>query len=254
MLHDFADTVNALEGRYRTAEDVGTSADDMAVIAERTKYVAGLGIDHGGSGDPSPHTALGVVCAMRAACERRFGSADLGGRTVAVVGLGRVGSNLARLLAGQGAELIVADIDEGRRALLDELGGRARWADPTVALLAEVDVLAPCALGGVIDEPAVERLRCEIVCGAANNQLAHEGLADDLHQRGILYAPDFIANAGGIVNISVELEGYDPDEARRRVEAIEGTIGSIFDEAAAAGITPLAAAYERARRRLGEAG
>ena len=252
MLLDFADTVNALDGAYITAEDVGTSSADMIVIRERTAHVAGLPESHDGSGDPSPVTALGVEAAMRACCERRFGSPDLEGRTVSIVGVGRVGSQLARRLSEAGAQLLLADIDERRRALVDELPG-SRWCDPNVALQAEVDVLAPCALGGAINESTVDRLRCAIVCGSANNQLSHEGLAEDLDARDILYAPDFVANAGGLINCAVERDGYDRDRALEWVRGIEDTIGELLDEAEATGMTPLAAAFRLARRRLDEA-
>jgi leucine dehydrogenase len=251
MLLDFADTVNVLEGAYITAEDVGTSADDMVVIAERSAHVTGLPRSLGGSGDPSPVTALGVEAAMRACCAHRFGSPILAGRTVAVVGVGRVGTQLARRLSAAGAKLIVADIDEQKRALADELPG-ARWADPNVALQAEVDVLAPCALGGAINGANVSRLRAEIICGSANNQLAHDGLADDLARLGILYAPDFIANAGGLINVAVELEGYDRDKALRRAWEIGRTMAQLLEDAERAAITPLAAAYALARRRLAQ--
>jgi leucine dehydrogenase len=251
MLLDFADTVNVLEGAYLTAEDVGTSSHDMSVIAERTSYVTGLPRGRGGSGDPSPLTALGVEAAIRACCEHRFGSRELKGRSVTIVGVGRVGSRLARRLSRAGAKLVLADIDEGKRRLADELPG-ARWSDPNPALQAAVDVLAPCALGGAINETNVGRLRCGIVCGSANNQLAHEGLAEDLAAAGILYAPDFIANAGGLINIAVELEGYDPARARRRTAAIEQTMAGVLEDAERAGITPLTAAHELARRRLSE--
>jgi leucine dehydrogenase len=251
MLLDFADTVDVLEGDYITAEDVGTSARDMVVIAERTKHVAGLPAARGGSGDPSPVTALGIEAAMRACCERRFGTRDLAGRSVAIVGTGRVGSKLARRLARAGADLILADIDETKRALVKELP-RARWADPNVALQADVDVLAPCALGGAINETNVGLLRCRIVCGSANNQLAHEGLADDLAAQGVLYAPDFIVNAGGLINVYAELKGYDPERARRRAAAIEQTMATLLEDAERSQKTPLVAAYELARRRLAE--
>jgi leucine dehydrogenase len=253
VLLDFADTVNVLEGNYITAEDVGTGPKDMSVIAGTTKYVTGLGKRNGGSGDPSPFTAMGVEAAMRACCENAFGTTDLKGRTVAVVGAGRVGSQLARRLAKAGAKLTVADIDEGRRERIEKLPG-AKWTDPTSAMLSEVDVLAPCALGGVIDQVNVDKLRCRVVCGAANNILAHEGLADDLATEGILYAPDFIANAGGIINVSLELDGYEAAKARKGAQGIEHTMRSLLAEAEAAGITPLAAAYRLARRRLGASG
>ena len=249
VLLDVADAVDALGGRYVTAEDVGTSARDMLVIRRGTRHVAGLPAEHGGSGDPSPFTALGVVAAMRACVADRFGSSDLAGRTVAVVGCGRVGERLARLLADAGAHLLLTDIDPAKSALAAALPG-ARWIDPLTAPLAEVDVLAPCALGGMVGEAEVARLRCAIVCGAANNPLAHDGLADALAARGVLYAPDFIVNAGGVINVSMELDTYDRERALRRVEAIEDTTTAILAAARAAGTTPLAAARELASSRL----
>ena len=254
VLLDFGETVAAIGGDYLTAEDVGTSDRDMAVIAETTDHVAGLAVETGSSGDPSPWTALGVQCAMEVACERAFGTASLAGRSVAVVGLGRVGGKLARMLAEEGATLVVADVDEGKRALADELG--ARWTDPDSALTAEVDVLAPCALGGVLDDDTVPELECRVVAGAANNQLAADAIAVQLADRGIVWAPDFVANAGGIINISVELEdtGYDAGRAEERVRGVSDTTRMVFEHADATGATTLAAAMEIARRRLAEAG
>jgi leucine dehydrogenase len=258
-LLDFGETVDAVGGDYITAEDVGTSDRDMAMIAEATGHVAGLAVERGSSGDPSPWTALGVLCAMEVACERAFGSASLAGRSVSVVGLGRVGGALARLLAEAGAELTVADVDTGKRALADELG--ARWTDPPAALRANVDVVAPCALGGVLDEESAGELRCRVIAGAANNQLATDAVAVQLAEREIVWAPDFVANAGGIINISVELSptggdprpAYDPEEGRRRVLAIEQTMRTLLDDADRTATAPLAAAYALARRRLQEA-
>ena len=187
---------------------------------------------------------------MRACCAHALGTRDLHGRSVAIVGAGHVGSELANRLARAGAKLLMADIDPAKRALAERLG--ARWTDPSAALLAGVDVVAPCALGGAIDEVNVSRLRARIVCGAANNQLAHDGLADDLAARGILYAPDYIVNAGGLINISVEFDegGYDPAVARRRVDGIERTMTEILAEVDAGGGTPLTAADRLARRNL----
>jgi leucine dehydrogenase len=250
-LLDFGDTVAALEGRYITAEDVGTSSRDMAVIAERTANVAGLSRGRGGSGDPSPFTALGVEAAVHAACERAFGSASLRGRSLAVIGLGHVGSRLAKRCAKAGATLVLSDVDERKRQIASELG--ASWTTPERALEAEVDVLAPCALGGLFDDETVPRLRCRIIAGAANNQLAEDHIADLLAARGILWAPDFVVNAGGIINIAEELERYDPAAARRRVRGIADTLRQIFDDAEAVGATPLTAAMELARRRVAAA-
>jgi leucine dehydrogenase len=253
VLLDFGETVDAQGGAYITAEDVGTSDRDMAVIAEVTSSVAGLAVESGGSGDPSPWTALGVQCAMEVACERAFGTASLDGLSASVVGLGRVGGKLARMLAAAGATLTVADVDESKRALADELG--ATWTDPDSALRADVDVVAPCALGAVLDDETVPGLRCRVIAGAANNQLAADAIAVQLAERDIVWAPDFVANAGGIINISVELEseGYDAERAEARVRSIAETTRAVFEHADATGATPLAAAMEIARRRLAEA-
>jgi leucine dehydrogenase len=248
-LLDFADTVEVLDGRYVTAEDVGTSSRDMTAISSRTQRVAGLARSRGGSGDPSPFTALGVETAIRACCERVFGSSSLQDRTLCVLGLGHVGSRVAKRCARAGARLVVSDVDPSKRALAAELG--ARWVGPGRALFSRVDVLVPCALGGLLDDDTVPRLRCRIIAGAANNQLAREAVGSRLASRGILWAPDFVVNAGGLINIAVELRGYDAAAARRRVSAIASTLGQIFDAADADGTTPLAAAMALARRRLG---
>jgi leucine dehydrogenase len=249
-LLDFADTVDALGGRYVTAEDVGTSSRDMSLIATETPHVAGLARGRGGSGDPSPFTALGVEVAIRTCCERVFGTASLRDRRVSLIGLGHVGERVAKLCAKAGARLTVADVDPAKRRVAEQIG--ARWTTPERALEAEVDVLAPCALGGILDDESVPRLNCRIVAGAANNQLADESVADLLAARGILWAPDFVANAGGLINISAEHApgGYHPGEARRRVRGIAQTLEQIFDDAQAIGATPLTAAMELARKRL----
>jgi leucine dehydrogenase len=247
-LLDFADTVAALRGHYITAEDVGTSSRDMSVIAEQTKYVAGLARSRGGSGDPSPFTALGVEYAIRACCERVFADESLRGRSIAVVGLGHVGSRVAKRCARAGAKLVVADVDEGKRRLADDLG--AEWLSPDRALEADVEILSPCALGGVLNDDTVPRLRCRIIAGAANNQLADDGIADQLSAREILWAPDFIVNAGGVINIAEEFGNYNPSAARLRVHGIADTLRRIFDDADSMGATPLTAAMELARRRL----
>jgi leucine dehydrogenase len=181
-----------------------------------------------------------------------FGSDSLRERTVAVVGLGHVGSRVAKRCARAGARLLLSDVDVGKRRLAEALG--ARWTTPERALEAEVDVLAPCALGGILDEESVPRLRCRIIAGAANNQLAEEHIADVLTARGILWAPDFVVNAGGLINIAEELGSYDPAVARRRVRGIADTLGKIFDASEAMGATPLTAAMELARRRLATGG
>jgi leucine dehydrogenase len=251
LMLDVGDIVDSVEGRYVTAEDVGTSTEDMMIIRERTEHVVGLPVDSGGSGDPSPITARGVESAIRACCKHRFGTDALAGRRVTVIGLGHVGSHLAERLALDGAELSVSDIDTEKRGLADRLG--ARWLDPSAAPVAECDVLAPCALGGAIDADNVERLSCEIVCGAANNVLADRSLAERLADRDILYAPDFIANAGGLIHVYGEHHALDPERLDALVDGIGDALGRVFAGAEARSVTPLEAARALAEERLGAA-
>ncbi len=248
LLLDFGDLVDSLGGRYITAEDVGTSPEDMVVIASRTPHVTGMPAEHGGAGDPSPFTAAGVQAAMRAAALFAFGTSDLEGRHVVVAGLGHVGERLARGLADAGAVLTVADIDPGKRAVAESLG--ARWIAAGAAVEAKCDILAPCAVGGAINHGNVEALRCRIVCGAANNQLADEALAETLAERGVLYTPDFIANAGGIINVYRELHSFSEERAMELALAIEATTAQILTRAERESMTPLDAAYDLAHERL----
>ncbi|HWM63271.1 MAG TPA: Glu/Leu/Phe/Val dehydrogenase dimerization domain-containing protein [Solirubrobacterales bacterium] len=251
MLLDFGDAVEALEGRYVTAEDVGTGAADMVTIAERTAHVVGLPVERGGRGDPSPLTARGLQAAIAACLEHRFGNPSVAGVRIGVIGVGSVGSRLARMLAGAGAELVISDLDPARRALAEELG--AAWVDPEEAIAADCEVLAPCALGGAIDATTLERLRCQIVCGSANNVLADERLATTLVARGILFAPDFIVNAGGLINVYAELHNLDDDLALHLVDRIGPTVRQVLDAADQREVTPLAAAQEQVLERLREA-
>jgi leucine dehydrogenase len=248
LLRDFADAVQLVGGRYITAEDVGTTSRDMELLARFTPYVVGRPGEDGGSGDPGDFTAAGVQAAMRACCAHLFGAAELAGRSVAVVGLGSVGAHLARRLARVGASLVLSDIDAGKAELARELG--AQWLEPQRALRAQVDILAPCALGGVLDDELAGELRCRAICGAANNQLARDEIAERLAARGILYAPDFVVNAAGVINVSLELGGYDPDLARRRAAGIEDVLADVVAHAERSGLTPLAAATELAQARL----
>ena len=248
LMLDVGDIIESLDGRYVTAEDVGTGTDDMSTIRERTEYVMGLPIDSGGSGDPSPITARGVEAAIRASAEHRYGSDDLAGRRVTVVGLGHVGSRLAERLASDGADLGISDIDPAKRELAERLG--ARWLEPADAITAECELLAPCALGGTIDAENVERLRCEIVCGAANNVLAERSLADRLAQREILYAPDFIANAGGLINVYGELHSLDRERLDSLVDGIGEALRRVFEAGETRSVTPLEAARALAEERL----
>jgi leucine dehydrogenase len=248
LMLDVGDVVESLEGRYVTAEDVGTGTDDMSIIRERTDHVVGLPIDSGGSGDPSPITARGVESAVRASCEHRYGTGDLAGRRVSVIGLGHVGGRLTERLAADGAVLAVSDIDPGKRELAERLG--ATWLHPDDAITSDCEVLAPCALGGAISRDNVDRLRCGVVCGAANNVLTERALAGALADRGILYAPDFIANAGGLIHVYGELHSLDPERLALLVGGIGEALKRVFATAEARSVTPLAAARALAEERL----
>jgi leucine dehydrogenase len=249
LMLDLGDTVESLGGRYVTAEDVGTGTDDMTIIGERTAHVVGRPTDAGGSGDPSPVTARGVEAAIRACCAHRYGSPDLAGRVVTIAGIGHVGLALAERLAEAGCELRVSDVDEDKREAAKRLG--ALWVDPERAAGTECDVFAPCALGGAINSESIEQLRCEIVCGSANNVLADDSFAAELTERGILYAPDFIANAGGLINVYGELRGLGRGQLDELVDGIGGALSRVFEVAAARSVTPLEAAKEVAEERLG---
>ena len=248
-LRDVGEVVASLSGRYATGPDVGTTAADMAIIGEHTGHVFCLPPERGGSGDPSPHTANGVVAALRAACSRTFGSSDLGGRVFAVSGLGSVGGHVARQLAAAGASLVLSDIAAEKKDLAREL--RAAWADPDEILTAEADVLIPAALGGVLTRDIVPRLRCAAVVGPANNQLAEPRVADLLHERGIIWVPDYVASAGGVIYaIGVELRHETRASALAGVRAIEETVAQILDVSQQTGRTPADAAQELVHRRL----
>lgn len=222
--------VDSLDGRYYTGEDVGTGPADMDWAGAETPYV--LGRSSGSSGDPSPVTARGVWLGIRAAAKHRLGRADLNGIRVAVQGLGHVGYNVSRLLAQDGAKLIVADLDPARaERAAEEFGARLVGSDEILTV--ETEVLAPCALGGVINDDTLPRLACKVVAGAANNQLLEPRHGAALHARGILYAPDYVINAGGLINIAEELcsSGYDRGRALAKVRTIAETLTEVFERA-----------------------
>jgi leucine dehydrogenase len=242
--------IETLGGKYIAGEDVGTSPADMEYILKETTHVAGL---QGRSGDPSPKTARGVFRAMQAAARHRWGSDDLRGKAVAIQGCGHVGHYLARELRQAGAELIVADVDQARAAQVsEELGARVVAADRIHA--AEVDIFAPCALGGILNDQTIPQLRAELVVGAANNQLLETRHGDLLEQRGILYAPDYAANAGGVIHgCCIEMLGWDAARALQRInDAIYETLLRIFWIARAEGISTYRAADRLAEERLAQ--
>jgi len=249
LLHDVGDAIASLGGRYATGPDVGTTPRDMAVISQRTTHVFCLPTELGGSGDSSPNTATGVVAAVEAVCARLYGRADPRSRRIAIVGLGNVGAHLARQLAAAGAELLVSDIDPAKKALAAEL--LATWAEPGEALTAPVDVLIPAALGGVLTSDIVPALRCAAIVGPANNQLAEPSVARLLHERDIIWVPDYVAGAGGVIYaLAVELHKMPPEEARARVRSIADTVGLVLAGSAESGADPAQVAMELADRRI----
>ncbi len=248
----FGRFVEALRGHYITAEDVGVGVEDMTHVRTATTHVAGLPIEDGGSGDPSPMTAFGVYCGLRAAVAHRFGSDDLNGRTVAVQGVGHVGYVLCRHLHEAGARLVVTDINaESLEAVRRDFG--ATVVTPEVIYEVDADVFAPCALGGTVNALSIPRLRAQVVAGAANNQLAEPEDARRLAAADILYAPDYVINAGGVINIAHEHPVYDPEAARQHTARIGATLTAIFEEAQRQGRTTAEVADDHARRNLEQA-
>ncbi|WP_448317416.1 Glu/Leu/Phe/Val family dehydrogenase [Streptomyces sp. CO7] len=249
VLRDVAEVITSLGGRYATGPDVGTGPDDMALIGEITPHVFCRPVHLGGSGDSSPHTAQGTLAALRAVCRRLYGTASMAGVRLAVMGLGHVGAGLARLLAAEGAALTVTDIDPAGRGIADELD--ALWCPPDEILAADVDILVPAALGSVLTGRTVAELRCRAVVGPANKKLASPDVADLLHHRGIVWVPDHVASAGGVINaVSTELQRVGADQAHARVLAIEDTVHDLLDAASRHGRTPAQAADELALRRM----
>ncbi len=242
--------VNSFEGKYITAEDVGTAVEDMVQVRAETKYVTGLPLDMGSSGDPSPWTALGCFHGIRACLEEAFDSSDFTGRTVAIQGCGHVGEFLARDLHKAGAELMLADISPDRaKALADETGGTV--VDPAEILGVECDVFAPCALGAVVNDETLDKLHCRIIAGAANNVLLREEHGMRLKEAGILYAPDYVINAGGIINVSIEVEGaYEAERSRKKVENIYVALKRVFEIAKEQKISTNEASNHLAEERL----
>jgi len=243
--------VESLAGKYITGEDVGTSPADMEHIRKETRYAAGL---QGRSGDPSPKTARGVFRAMQAAANHRWGSDDLAGKTVAVQGCGHVGYYLAGELGRAGASLIVTDVDDARiKRVTGEFGATA--VAPEDIFSVDADIFAPCALGGILTDQTIPQLRVQLVVGAANNQLAEARHGDLLEQRGILYAPDYAANAGGVINgCCIEMLGWEPARTMDKIDAIYSTLMAIFDVAAGDRIPTYQAADRLAEERLAQAG
>jgi leucine dehydrogenase len=249
LLHALGRAIHELGGRYLAAEDVGATQRDMDLIGEVTPWVTGVDPARGGSGDPSPVTAVGVVAAMRGALASLDGEGTLRGRRVAVQGTGHVGSHLVGLLVASGASVVVADLNADRARRVAATHGAEVTTSDTI-LTTECDVLAPCGLGGVLTESSATTLACRVVCGAANNQLADDSVDELLAARGVVYVPDFVASAGGIINIAEEFTGYSRARAIERAEAIEDTVVRLLDRARHDGQPPGRAAVTVARARI----
>ena len=249
LLRAYARAVDSLGGRYITAEDVGTTPEDLAVFMQETRWMVGRPLEAGGSGDSAPLTGYGVFQGMRACALEVFGNPSVEGKTVAIQGFGKVASNRAGYLKEGGARLVVTEIDPSARDRAAREFG-ARIVEPEAIYDVDCDIFAPCALGGVLTEETVPRLRCGIVAGGANNQLADPGGGEQLRRAGILYAPDYVINAGGLINLSLEMTMYDPEAARVRVEGIFDTMTRIIATAKQDDVATADAADRMALARL----
>jgi valine dehydrogenase (NAD+) len=255
LLRAYGRFVQSLNGRYYTACDVGTFSEDMDNVARECSFVTGRTVAHGGAGDSSVLTAYGVFQGMRAAAEATWGAPTLHGRTVGVAGVGKVGHHLVNHLVEDGASVVVTDVSADAIARVRSEHPDVRVvADADAMVAADLDVYAPCALGGALTDEVVTAMTAKIVCGAANNQLAHDGIEKQLQDRGVLYAPDYMVNAGGLIQVADELEGFSFDRAKQRAEKIYDTTKRVFALAAEEGVPPAVAADRLAERRMTEVG
>lgn len=252
MITKFAQYINSLSGKYITAEDVGTTTGDMDLIRDVTPFVTGISESRGGSGNPSPVTAYGVYMGMKAAAKFKFGSDKLQGKRIMVQGIGHVGETLVDLITKEGALVQITDINEAR---LQEIAAKygAKIYNGADLYSADVDIYAPCALGATINDATIHKIKAQVIAGAANNQLANEKIHGQiLKEKGIAYAPDFLINAGGIINVYGEIVGYGKEEAMKRTENIYNTTLEIFSFAEAQEVTTHQAALSIAENRIAE--
>jgi len=253
LFRSFGRYVQSLNGRYITAEDVGTNVQDMDWVHLETSFVTGVSSSYGSSGDPSPMTARGVWRGMKAAAKEAFGSESLTGKKIAIQGLGHVGYYLAKHLHDEGAELIVTDIsEEAIKRVVAETGAKA--VAPNEIFGVQCDIFAPCALGAVINDQTITQLKCQVIAGAANNILKEERHGDKLHELGILYAPDYVINAGGVINVADELEGYNYERALKKVELVYDNVAKVIDIAKRDKIPTYRAADRMAEERIAKIG
>lgn len=249
MFRAFGRYIQSLNGRYITAEDVGTTVEDMDLIHEETDYVTGISPTFGSSGNPSPVTAYGVYRGMKAAAKEAFGTDSLLGKTVAVQGVGNVAYHLCRHLAEEGALLIVTDINKQNvQRAVEEFGAKA--VDPADIYSVDCDIYAPCALGAVINDDTIVKLKAKVIAGAANNQLKEPRHGDLIHEKGIVYAPDYVINAGGVINVADELKGYNRERALKKVEGIYDNIMKVIEIAKRDNLPTYRAADRMAEERI----
>ncbi|WHY75993.1 branched-chain amino acid dehydrogenase [Neobacillus sp. WH10] len=249
MFRAFGRYIQGLNGRYITAEDVGTTVADMDLIHEETDYVTGISPAFGSSGNPSPVTAFGVYRGMKAAAKEAFGSDSLEGKIVAVQGVGNVAYTLCQYLHEEGAQLIVTDINkEAVNRAVEAFGARA--VDPDEIYGVECDIYAPCALGATINDETIPQLRAKVIAGSANNQLKDARHGDIIHEMGIVYAPDYVINAGGVINVADELYGYNQERAMKKVEQLYATIEKVIEISKRDGIPTYVAADRMAEERI----
>ncbi len=254
LLRAYGRFVQSLAGRYYTACDVGTYSEDMDVIAQESQFVTGRTVAQGGAGDSSVLTAYGVFQGMRAAAEATWGAPTLAGRTVGVAGVGKVGHHLVRHLLEDGAAVVISDVHEPAvRRVLDAHPEVTAVRDTAALVAAPIDVYSPCALGDALTDEVVTTLQARVVCGAANNQLAHPGVEKQLADHEILYAPDYVVNAGGLIQVADELHGFDFERARRRADLILQTTREVFALAESEGVPPAVAADRIAEQRMADA-
>jgi valine dehydrogenase (NAD+) len=255
LLRAYGRFVQSLHGRYITACDVGTYSADMDLVARECDFVTGRTVEHGGAGDSSVLTAYGVFEGMRACAEAAWGSPSLSGKRVGIAGVGKVGHHLVEHLLADGAEVVVTDVSERAVARVTHAHPAVEVVDDADTLVrSDIDVYAPCALGGAISDDVVEALKAKVICGAANNQLAHEGIEKVLDSRGILYAPDYCVNSGGLIQVADELEGFSFERARARAAKIFDATLQVLALAAGEGVPAAVAADRLAERRMSEVG
>ncbi len=255
LLGAYGRFITSLGGRYVTACDVGTYSEDMDIIARECPHVTGRTVSHGGAGDSSVLTAFGVFEGMRAAAEHAWGNTSLRGRRVAVEGVGKVGRRLVDHLAQAGAQVVICDVSEQAIERVREQHPGVEVAMDRSALIREpADIYSPCALGGALDDATVTALTAKVVCGGANNQLAHPGVEKQLADRGVLYAPDYVVNAGGVIQVADELKGFNFDRAKAKASKIFATTSKILAIAEEEGVPPAAAADRLAEQRISAVG